>query len=90
MIAKALPVTPEIAEGRPANLIIFNPEKEWNVNPVAFFSKGKNTPLSGMTLKGKVVLTLREGKVVYRDDDKSEMEYPRVVTGSHALERKKK
>ena len=38
--------------------------------PRTFASKGKNTPLAGTSLKGKVVATFYQGKLVYKDDDK--------------------
>lgn len=54
--------------GTPADLVIFDPNKEWVVDPGEFASKGKNTPLEGTTLKGRVVATLVEGQVVFQDD----------------------
>jgi dihydroorotase len=38
------------------------------VNPDEFISKGKNTPLAGCSLKGKVMATVFSGKVVYKDE----------------------
>lgn len=57
-----------LREGAPADIAIFNPEVEWRVEPETFASKGRNTPLAGYTLKGKVMATIVDGKVVYRDD----------------------
>lgn len=54
--------------GSEADVTIFDPEAEWVVDPEKFASKGKNTPLSGATLKGKVMATLVAGEIVYRDD----------------------
>lgn len=51
-----------------ADITIFDPEKEWTVDPNAFASKGKNTPWAGMKLKGKVMATIFDGKVVYKDE----------------------
>jgi dihydroorotase len=51
--------------GRPADVTIFDPEEEWTVDPQEFASKGKNTPLAGVTLRGKVHWTLVEGQVVF-------------------------
>jgi dihydroorotase len=50
---------------RPADIVIFDPEKEWTIDPQEFASKGKNTPLAGVTLRGKVHWTVVEGEVVY-------------------------
>jgi dihydroorotase len=51
-----------------ADVVIFDPNAEWAVNPKEFVSKGKNTPLSGRKLKGKVMVTIYGGAVVYRDE----------------------
>ncbi|MDA1256339.1 MAG: dihydroorotase [Chloroflexi bacterium] len=51
--------------GFPADVVVLDPNAKWTVDPTAFFSKGKNTPLSGTTLKGRVVTTLYAGEVVH-------------------------
>ncbi len=51
-----------------ADLVMFDPNKEWRVDTSQFASKGRNTPLDGHSLKGKVVATIVSGKVVYKDD----------------------
>jgi dihydroorotase len=53
--------------GSPADITLINPEKEWVVDPKTFASKGKNTPLRGARLRGKVVGTIYRGKIVHRD-----------------------
>ena len=54
--------------GAPADVTIFDPDKEWVVDTEAFVSKGKNTPLAGSMLKSKVMATIFQGKLVYKDD----------------------
>lgn len=56
-----------LANGASADITIFDPDAEWVVETGAFISKGKNTPLAGKTLKGRVVVTIAQGQVVYRD-----------------------
>ena len=51
--------------GAPADITMFDPDKEWVVDPATFASKGRNTPLAGATLKGRVVATIVAGDVVY-------------------------
>jgi len=51
----------------PAHVTIFDPGKEWLVDTRSFASKGRNTPLGGTVLKGKVVATIYRGKIVFRD-----------------------
>ena len=57
-----------LAVGAKANVTIFDPVKEWLVNADTFASKGKNTPLAGRMLKGKVVATVSQGELVYKDE----------------------
>ena len=54
--------------GAPADVTIFDPYKEWVVDTKKFVSKGKNTPLNGSRLKGKVIATIYQGKIVYKDN----------------------
>jgi dihydroorotase len=51
-----------------ADITLFNPAKEWVVNSGSFASKGKNTPLDGSQLKGKIAATIVAGQIVYQDD----------------------
>ena len=53
--------------GTPADIVLFDPGAEWVVDSREFESKGKNTPLQGVTLKGKVAATLVQGEVVFQD-----------------------
>ncbi len=57
-----------LAIGSPADVAIFDPDKKWTVKPAEFASKGHNTPLAGKTLKGRVMATVYQGKIVYQDD----------------------
>jgi dihydroorotase len=54
--------------GTPADITIFNSDLEWLVDTKVFASKGKNTPLAGSKLKGRVMATIAGGKLVYKDD----------------------
>lgn len=47
------------------DLVLLDTEKRWTVDPAHFASKGKNTPLAGVTLQGKVLATVVAGRVVY-------------------------
>ena len=53
--------------GAPADVTLFDPAAEWVVDPAAFASRGKNTPLAGATLKGRVAATIAAGRVVHDD-----------------------
>ncbi len=54
--------------GAPADICIFDLHKEWVVDTDNFASKGKNTPLAGQTLKGKVMGTFYMGVPVYVEE----------------------
>ena len=54
----------EIAVGKKADLVIFDPEEEWTVTD-SFHSKANNSPFIGRTVTGKVKMTICKGQVVY-------------------------
>jgi dihydroorotase len=57
-----------LAPGSFGDVAVFDPGAEWVVDPAQFASKGKNTPLGGVRLKGKVVATVASGRVAYLDE----------------------
>ena len=57
-----------LAIGASADVTLFDPALDWVVDTKSFASKGKNTPLAGSMLKGKVMATISQGKLVYKDD----------------------
>ena len=65
-----LPHKGRLAIGGDGDLVIFDPEEKWTVDPEKFYSKGRNTPFAGMELKGKVKYTVVGGKIVYQDQPK--------------------
>jgi dihydroorotase len=52
--------------GAPADVTVIAPNARWQVDPAAFESKGKNTPLAGEELRGRVVATIFAGRVVHQ------------------------
>lgn len=57
-----------LTQGNPADIAIFDPDYEWVVTPEDMATKGKNTPLLGVTLTGKILLTISNGKIVYQGE----------------------
>lgn len=53
--------------GYAADIVIADPNEEYVIDVKEFASKGKNTPFSGKTVKGRIKYTLVNGKVVYKD-----------------------
>ena len=51
--------------GANADVALVDLERRWTVDPEKLHGKSKNTPFKGMELKGKTVLTLYRGRVVY-------------------------
>ena len=54
-----------LAPGTAADVALFDPGLEWIVNASRFASKGKNTPLHGSVLKGRVMATISSGRMAY-------------------------
>lgn len=54
-----------IAEGAPADLIIFNPEAPWVCDSDALLSRSKNTPFDGRRMTGRNLKTICKGRVVF-------------------------
>lgn len=49
-----------------ADVVVFDANQEWMVDARAFLSLGKNSPLDGALLRGRVMLTLASGVVAYQ------------------------
>ncbi|MBQ7258025.1 MAG: dihydroorotase [Abditibacteriota bacterium] len=49
------------------DLIVFDPKVEWTVDVNKFASKSKNSPFDGMTLHGKLKLTVVKGEICFED-----------------------
>ena len=56
-----------LRRGHPANVVVFDPNESWTVDPVTFQSKSRNTPFTGRRLRGKVLHTFFNGKRTVRD-----------------------
>jgi dihydroorotase len=65
-----------LARGMPADVVVFDPAAEWVVDPAIFQSKSRNTPFAGRRLRGRVLLTIVGGEVVW--------EVPRPGAGQSA------
>ena len=56
-----------LAEGRVANICVFDPDEEWIVDPLRQASKSRNTPYAGRTLTGRARHTILRGEAVVID-----------------------
>ena len=60
---------PGLTEGAPADLVVFDRSAAWRVEPGNLASKGKNSPLLGMELPGRILLTVAGGRIAYEAPD---------------------
>jgi dihydroorotase len=51
-----------------ADITVFDPTRQWTVDPASFRTKGRNTPYAGRTLTGRVACTIVDGTIVYESD----------------------
>lgn len=60
----------DIAPGKVADIVIFDPNKKYTIDKNEFASKGKNTPFHGRKVTGKVCITIVNGHIVYEEESK--------------------
>ena len=56
-----------LVEGAPADLVVFDRSASWTVADGSLRSKGKNSPLLGRELAGRVLLTVAGGRIAWED-----------------------
>jgi dihydroorotase len=54
-----------LEEGMRADITLIDPIMEWKVDPAKFISKSRNSPFAGRRLKGRAILTIVAGDVVF-------------------------
>lgn len=52
--------------GTTADLVLINLDHEWKISTENFYSKSKNSPFDNYKVKGKALLTVVNGKIVYQ------------------------
>ena len=58
-----------LQEGHPADVIIVDTEQEYTIDKNKFVSKGHNTPFDGWKVKGKVLYTICDGKIIFENQE---------------------
>lgn len=51
--------------GRAADLALVDPDREWVLDPARMFTKSRNTPFEGWTMRGLAVFTMVDGRTVH-------------------------
>ncbi|HLC68875.1 MAG TPA: dihydroorotase family protein [Candidatus Bilamarchaeaceae archaeon] len=59
----------KIEKGYMANLILVDPKKEWTVKGEELQTKCQWSPYEGWKLKGKTILAIVQGKIVYQENE---------------------
>jgi dihydroorotase len=57
-----------LADGRPADVTVIDPEASWTCEPGALRSRSRNTPFAGRPLRGRAALTILGGKVTFAEE----------------------
>jgi dihydroorotase len=58
-----------IKEGYAGDIVLVDEDASYVINSEEFESKGKNTPFNGLSVYGKVIMTIKAGEVVYKGAD---------------------
>ena len=66
--ARILGLACGVRKGLPADLTLIDPDCEHTIRADQLKSKSRNTPFEGWEFKGKAVMTLIDGRVVYKDE----------------------
>ncbi|MBN2565156.1 MAG: dihydroorotase, partial [Candidatus Eisenbacteria bacterium] len=61
-----------LALGSPADVTVFDPDWAWEIRESWFLSKSKNSPFIGRRVKGRVVLTVSRGEIVFETTAENE------------------
>ena len=51
--------------GAPADLVVFDAERPWRIDPDAFRSKSKNSPFENHPVQGKVLRSVVDGRTIF-------------------------
>ena len=60
-----------LAQGSEADVVIIDPEAEYEIDAADFVSKSQNTPFQGRKVKGRVLVTICGGKIVYQNRERN-------------------
>ena len=59
----------DLAVGSPADLTVIDLDASYAIDSSAFLSKGKSTPFDGTAVRGRILLTVKDGLVAFQASD---------------------
>ena len=59
----------KIKKGYRADLVVIDNNSNSEINEEFFISKSINSPLIGSTMKGKIIMTIFDGKLLFEDKE---------------------
>ena len=65
--ARVLGLENGLQVGMPADMTVMDLDRSYTIDPGAFSSRSRNTPFAGCPLRGKAILTIVGGRIVYED-----------------------
>lgn len=54
-----------ISVGEKADITIIDLKEKYNIDSTKFYSKGKNTPFNNFNVQGRIISTIKQGKILY-------------------------
>lgn len=54
-----------LSTGSKADICLFDPDREWTVDPARFQGKSTNCPWNGMKMRGQVIRTIVDGRTIW-------------------------
>lgn len=66
---KAFGLPPVLEEGAAADIAIIDTRTEFTIDSSRFLSQGHSTPFEGKRVQGKVLMTLKDGVAVWKDNN---------------------
>lgn len=59
----------EICDGGRADIAVIDPDAEYRIDPEKFRSMGRSTPFAGMPVRGRCIMTIKKGNVIYDEQN---------------------
>lgn len=60
-----------LSPGRPADVCIFDPHADWIPGPNTVHTQGRNSPFFGTSMRGQVIMTIKDGEICYEKSPSS-------------------